>query len=1158
MRKVLFAFLLVVAVFLTGCDPSTDDTGKDKDPSDTIDLVDPEDALKGIDEALILLMDGLFEGEFNGETLSYYFYLPQDVTFVLSLEAEFDSYVVVKDFLTSQIVFEADNSIYGNDTYSVISLDEGEYVVEVSSSDDKVGSFSITIGGDSMFTSIVVDQVLSNTFSVGEIHGYLVEIEEASYYSILSMGDLDLEGTITSIEGEFLAYGDDRNDEDENFEMIIYLEEGTYIIGVAAYSSTVSGTYQLKVEAKTVSHTTTITENTSINDILLAGEKNVVEFDVLSDGNVQLYTQSMIDLFGTVYDSNGDIVTFNDDGSYSSDFYIDVFLESGTYSIEVSGYDEYEAGDYVLFYESTVSTIPEDETFTMDLNSSESGTLGSGIMHTYIITVPSDGNITAYLVSDFDSLGHIKDSLGAVIAVDDDATYENLDFKIENFALSAGTYYIHVEGGSTLEYGDYTLYVTFEESATPPTPEDETFAIDLNSNANGTIISGVIDTYTITVPSEGNITAYLVSDFDSYGSIWNNLGELVTFSDDAISGGDDFKIENYALSAGTYSIDVKGYSSYEYGDYTLYVTFEESATPPDPEDETFAIDLNSNASGTLIAGTVHTYTFTVASDGNITAYLESEFDSFGGIYNSEGDLETENDDGNGNSDFKIDNYALSAGTYSIEIKGYYTSGYGDYTLYVTFEETIVEEPIADDLIYKITASNAESGDYFGETVAVEGNYIVVGAINDHQSSELIYTGAVYLYKANDQAYERIIYASDVARSDRFGTSIAIYNNYNFKIENFALSEGTYSINIEGTSTLQYGDYTLYVTFKDALGDEVFITDLNSTTSGTLSSGIVDSYTFSVSSDVVITAYLVSDFDSYGSIKDSLGDSIVHNDNGLLNDDTYFAVGAPGKNSVYIYKTDDLLYERIISPSDAPSFAQFGCAVAVYGNYIVVGARYDDEKAHGSGAVYIYKLDDILYERKINATDAALDDFFGYSVDVFGNYVAVGAKSSDTNGSESGSVYIYKLDDISFERKIYATDAASQDYFGTAVKITENYIVVGVPGKEAAYIYKIDDLLYERIITASDGEPEARFGFSISVVGDSLLIGAYEDNNNYHTDNGAAYLYSLTDVTYELKISETDTTFNDNYGYGVAISNEYIVIGTRHGNEGRGLVYLYNN
>ena len=76
---------------------------------------------------------------------------------------------------------------------------------------------------------------------------------------------------------------------------------------------------------------------------------------------------------------------------------------------------------------------------------------------------------------------------------------------------------------------------------------------------------------------------------------------------------------------------------------------------------------------------------------------------------------------------------------------------------------------------KITASDAASSDYFGKSVAIDGNTLVVGAyFDDDNGSE---SGSVYVYdltKNNGETgFERKITASDAAEFDFFGWSVAL-------------------------------------------------------------------------------------------------------------------------------------------------------------------------------------------------------------------------------------------------------------------------------------------------------------------------------------------------------------------------------------------------
>lgn len=78
---------------------------------------------------------------------------------------------------------------------------------------------------------------------------------------------------------------------------------------------------------------------------------------------------------------------------------------------------------------------------------------------------------------------------------------------------------------------------------------------------------------------------------------------------------------------------------------------------------------------------------------------------------------------------------------------------------------------------------------------------------------------------------------------------------------------------------------------------------------------------------------------------------------------------------------------------------------------VVGAHADDDRGSNSGSVYVYDLSvSPPTERKLTASDGAVDDLFGYSVAVSGDgaTVVTGAHRHHTSGSYSGAAYVFGL------------------------------------------------------------------------------------------------------------------------------------------------------
>ncbi|MEA1895337.1 MAG: FG-GAP repeat protein, partial [Euryarchaeota archaeon] len=101
----------------------------------------------------------------------------------------------------------------------------------------------------------------------------------------------------------------------------------------------------------------------------------------------------------------------------------------------------------------------------------------------------------------------------------------------------------------------------------------------------------------------------------------------------------------------------------------------------------------------------------------------------------------------------------------------------------------------------------------------------------------------------------------------------------------------------------------------------------------------------------------------------------------------------------------------INASDGTAHDLFGDSVAISGDYVVVGAWFDDDAGNNSGSAYIFKRDGTAWaqEAKITANDGEARNLFGNSVAISGDYVVVGAWFDDDAGNNSGSAYIFKRD-----------------------------------------------------------------------------------------------------------------------------------------------------
>lgn len=144
-------------------------------------------------------------------------------------------------------------------------------------------------------------------------------------------------------------------------------------------------------------------------------------------------------------------------------------------------------------------------------------------------------------------------------------------------------------------------------------------------------------------------------------------------------------------------------------------------------------------------------------------------------------------------------------------------------------------------------------------------------------------------------------------------------------------------------------------------------------------------------------------------------------------------------------------ETKLTASDATINDKFGNSVSISGDYAIVGAFYDSDNGGYSGSAYIYEQEENgwIEQVKFSASDGASGDNFGYSVSISGNYAIVGAKGDDDNGSLSGSAYIFEQGESGWLEvaKLTPDDGAESDYFGIAVSISGNFAIVGADGDD---------------------------------------------------------------------------------------------------------------
>lgn len=293
----------------------------------------------------------------------------------------------------------------------------------------------------------------------------------------------------------------------------------------------------------------------------------------------------------------------------------------------------------------------------------------------------------------------------------------------------------------------------------------------------------------------------------------------------------------------------------------------------------------------------------------------------------------------------------------------------------------------------LSASDAQANDQFGYSVAIFDDTIVVGARNEDGGigDPLSDAGAAYVYTKPVNGWTSAIQdakltASDAYQGDYFGISVTISNN-------IVMVGAEGEDGGDGNSTPQSG--AVYVFVKPADGVWVHATENAKLTASDAQSGDNFGYTVSLDNNTLVVG---SHYEDGGD-----GDPL------------------PTAGAAYVYTGTGASWNQvaILTASDAQTGDTFGESVTVSGNTIVVGAYIEDggdgDPLNNTGAVYIFNKPASVWinsteDQKIIASDAQADDFFGYSAAIGGNTLIVGAHYEDGGDgdpiSNAGAAYIF--------------------------------------------------------------------------------------------------------------------------------------------------------
>jgi hypothetical protein len=320
----------------------------------------------------------------------------------------------------------------------------------------------------------------------------------------------------------------------------------------------------------------------------------------------------------------------------------------------------------------------------------------------------------------------------------------------------------------------------------------------------------------------------------------------------------------------------------------------------------------------------------------------------------------------------------------------------------------------------VKASNTESIDHFGWSVALSGNTAAVGAISEDSaatgidgnqaSNGALNSGAVYVFARAGTSWSQQAYvkASNTETTDDFGVSVTLSGNTLVvgadEEDSLAAGVNGDQLNNAGVGT---GAAYVYVRNGSSWSQQAYLKASNpGAFVETVDNGDHLGSAVAMSGETLVVSALGEDSKATGL-------------NGDQTDNSSKSSGA-----VYIFVRSGSTWSQqgYLKSSNTGAGDAFGFSLALSGNTLVVGATGEDSSATGingtqtvndkgnSGAAYLFTRSGVVWAQQayIKASNTGSADFFGFGVAVDGDALLVSAQDEDSdatglNGDQSNNL-----------------------------------------------------------------------------------------------------------------------------------------------------------
>jgi len=355
-------------------------------------------------------------------------------------------------------------------------------------------------------------------------------------------------------------------------------------------------------------------------------------------------------------------------------------------------------------------------------------------------------------------------------------------------------------------------------------------------------------------------------------------------------------------------------------------------------------------------------------------------------------------------------------------------------------------------------------DTFGQSVALDGSYALVGASQD--GTQGIFIGQAHLFDATSGTLLRTFDDPTPTRDDHFGTSVAL--------------DGAHAL---------IGD-----PFDETHGWSVGKAHLFDITTGAL---------------------LRTFDDPTPTSTDNFGISVALEGNNVLIGALHDNTNEPFVGQAHLFDATTGALLRAFDDPTPTDEDYFGGSVALDGNRALIGADSDDTIGENVGQAYLFDATTGALLQTFDDPTPTDGDSFGSSVAIEDDRVLIGAPADDTNGVGVGQAHLF---DATTGALLFTFDdptPTTRDRFGSRVALDGDRVLIGAItddtiGENVGQAYLFDAITGALLQTFDDPTPTDgdTFGF-VAIKDQHVLIGARGDDTNGE-NVGQAHLFSFMD------------------------------------------------